>query len=93
MLCPSVAERAVNPYLALTGADMMRLDIANNDLVTVVCEGGSMNLPVCQIESLPEGVVGMPFGLPGMKDFAFPSWCSIVSPVKKEKRAAGHRKE
>jgi len=93
MISPSIAELAAKPYVALTGADMMRLNVADNDIVTVVCGGSSMNLPVHQIESLPQGVAGLPFGLPGMKWFDFLSWCRIVSPVKKEKRAGGHKKQ
>jgi NADH-quinone oxidoreductase subunit G len=73
MLSPPVAGRAPAAYLALSAADAERLDAAEGRLLTVLVNELHLSLPVRIMASLPEGVAGLPVGLPGQPFLALPA--------------------
>jgi NADH-quinone oxidoreductase subunit G len=84
MFSPAIAELAPGPYLALDPKDMKHLTVANGDTVIITGKGDPISLPVRQVESLPAGVAGLPFGLPGMKWFDYSAKYRIVPAVEKD---------
>jgi NADH-quinone oxidoreductase subunit G len=83
VLSPGIAELAPKPYLTLnpkyasavglTGATDAALSLGNAHYV----------LPVKLVSSLPDGIAGIPAGMPGLEGVALPSRGKIA-PVKKE---------
>ncbi len=78
MLSPGIAERAPRPYLSLSPADAERLGVAEGGHVTVQVRGSDYGLPVRLMPGLPEGVAGLPVGLPGLEGISLPEWSSIT---------------
>jgi NADH-quinone oxidoreductase subunit G len=83
---PAVAELAAQPYLALSSEDMKKLNVSVGDAVIIQCTDESVTLPVKRMDSLPEGIAGLPYGLPGTRRIDCPSSCRIVSSMKETKK-------
>ena len=74
MYTPAVAGRAPAPYIALGRADAERLGAAEGDwleLLAAVDETCAARCR-CALPSLPEGVAGVPVGLPGLPFLSLP---------------------
>jgi NADH-quinone oxidoreductase subunit G len=82
MLSPAVAELAPRPYLALNAEDIKHLKIAEDDMITLIGKTDRLELPVKQDDSLPKGVAGLPFGLPGMEPFNYSERCRIETALR-----------
>jgi NADH-quinone oxidoreductase subunit G len=72
ILTPGVAERAPQPYLALHPDDASRLPGDDQSSVELSFDGQVYHLPVRLEPSLPAGVAGLPFGLPGSPAVTLP---------------------
>jgi NADH-quinone oxidoreductase subunit G len=62
----AVAERIPANYIALNHREMKRLNLEDGQAVRLSWDGGSHGLAVQVNDSLPDGGVGVPQGLPGM---------------------------
>ncbi|HXG29671.1 MAG TPA: hypothetical protein VNJ47_12600, partial [Nevskiales bacterium] len=61
-----VAERMPPNYVALNARELARLGLAAGQGVRLAWNGSSLSLPVRLDDSLPDGGIGLPQGLPGM---------------------------
>jgi NADH-quinone oxidoreductase subunit G len=80
MLSPPVAVRAPAPYLALGPRDAERLGAREGRPLAVLVHGAGglrLSLPVRILESLPEGVAGLPVGLPHQPFLELPAELEI----------------
>ena len=77
MLSPPVAGRAPAAYLALNAPDAERLGAQEGRTLRVAVDGLHLSLPVRIVASLPEGVAGLPVGLPGQPFVALPAELEI----------------
>ncbi len=78
MLTPGVAERASRPYLALHPDDAGRLGMAEGAEAELAFDGRLYRLPVRLEPSLPLGVAGVPYGLPGSPGITLPGRYQIT---------------
>ncbi len=66
MYSPGVAERAPEPYIGLNDADARRLELEEGDWLLAWLPWLDVRVPWRRLPSLPDGVAGLPVGLPGM---------------------------
>jgi NADH-quinone oxidoreductase subunit G len=71
MRAPAVASLAPAPYVAV------RDGFDPGTEVEVECGGTALRLPVRLLPELPEGVAGLPSGLPGLPFLELPAWGRI----------------
>jgi NADH-quinone oxidoreductase subunit G len=76
-LAPGVATRVPDPYVALHPADAGRRGLADGSEARVIAGESSWALPVRLRADLPEGVVGLPRGLPGLAGPPLPERCRV----------------
>ena len=69
---PAIAERVPPPYIALNNADALKAGIAEGAIIEVLLNGNKKWLPVKLNIGLPEGVAGLPKGLPETSGVFFP---------------------
>ncbi|QBQ55575.1 NADH-quinone oxidoreductase subunit NuoG [Nitrosococcus wardiae] len=82
ILAPAIAERAPRPYLALHPEDAAKLEVAPGGGVELILAGKPYHLPVCYQKTLPQGIAGIPWGLPALKDMAhLPAWGQLSKEV------------
>ncbi len=62
----AIAERSLEPYLALHPDQAQALGLIDNDLVALTSQSGQYHLPLKLVANLAPGIVGLPVGLPGM---------------------------
>jgi NADH-quinone oxidoreductase subunit G len=84
VLSPGIAELAPRPYIGFSIADMDRLQVHEGEEADLVINGSAFRLPVKRLSSLPEGIAGMPMGLPGTLWISLPSWGRISGKKKNE---------
>ncbi|MEI6725603.1 MAG: molybdopterin-dependent oxidoreductase, partial [Actinomycetes bacterium] len=72
MYTPGVLERAPAPYIALCQADADRLELAAGDWLELWQPWMDVRAPFRLLPSLPEGVAGVPTGLPGTPFVSLP---------------------
>jgi NADH-quinone oxidoreductase subunit G len=72
VLTPGIAELAPQPYLALNPEDAKALQLADGAEVDLTLNGATRRLPVVRKPELPEGVAGVPIGLPGWPTLGLP---------------------
>ncbi|HZL64473.1 MAG TPA: NADH-quinone oxidoreductase subunit NuoG [Thermoleophilia bacterium] len=72
MYTPGVLERTPTPYIALCPADAERLELAAGDWLELWQPWMDVRAPFRLLPSLPEGVAGVPAGLPGMPFLSLP---------------------
>ena len=90
MHTPGVAERAPEPYVALSPEGARAAGFAAGQTLTVTLPGGEMPLPLRIVEGLPEGVAGLPVGLAGLPYVALPAFAGLSAPTP-EAPAGGDR--
>jgi NADH-quinone oxidoreductase subunit G len=71
---PAIMSLAPAPYVAFPPS----AGFAQGDLLQVSVDGASMRLPAVVIPSLPEGVAGLPQGLPQTGGIELPAWGTVV---------------
>lgn len=74
---PGVAEIAPKPYVALGPRDAATLQVQDGDLVEVEIAAKVRRLPMKTATGLPEGVAGLPLGLPGMSEVPAARWITL----------------
>jgi len=85
MFTPGVSELAPGPYLALNPYDAARLGAAAGDELEVGVEGQRLRLPLKLLPTLPQGLAGLPAGLPTAPALATPGrWLTISTEVGDE---------
>ncbi len=68
-----IAESAARPYLALNARRALALGLAEGDEVSLDFSGGRQcGLPLRIVPSLPDGVAGIPAGLPALSGITLP---------------------
>ncbi len=77
ILTPGIAERAPRPYVGLNPEDASSLDVREGETVSLPLEGEEWRLPVRLLPGLPEGVAGLPAGLPGLEGLSLPAWSRL----------------
>jgi NADH-quinone oxidoreductase subunit G len=77
MRAPAVAERAPDPYVAVNRDAAVALGIKAHDAVDLHIADTSYRLPARLDLQLPQGVIGLPAGLPGVPPVKEPLWARI----------------
>ncbi|MDA8387833.1 MAG: NADH-quinone oxidoreductase subunit NuoG, partial [Nitrospiraceae bacterium] len=89
-LSPAVSELVPAPYLALNPEDAGELPCEEGGQLRLTVGGVSFRLPARFDPSVPRGLAGFPFGLPGMHGVRLPAWGSVeaasIETGKKESR-------
>lgn len=75
---PSVASLAPAPYVALNDADARTLDAQPGDIIELTLDGETHRLPLLRASALPQGVAGLPIGLPALPAVTLPAWSRLV---------------
>ena len=65
-MSPPIQERSPGPYLALNPTLAGQLGVQAGDFVLIDVLGRSLRLPAFLLDSLADGAVGLPAGLPGI---------------------------
>jgi len=71
---PAIAQLAPKPYVALNAADAERLQLQDGAEVELSLAGNAHKLPVVVQPDLPDGIAGIPAGLPPLGDSGLPDW-------------------
>lgn len=74
---PAVAEMTLKPYVAIGQEEAARLELKEGDEAQVSLNESTARLAVRIRAELPEGLVGLPVGLPGGEALALPAWGRI----------------
>jgi NADH-quinone oxidoreductase subunit G len=74
----AIFERIPTPYLALNAELARQFDVVEGQILQIDLDGYTLQLPARILDSLPDGVVGLPFGLPTIP--AVPNDWGKVSP-------------
>ena len=72
-----IMERAPEPYIGLSPVDAKMLNAAEGSLVAIKIDKHMYSYPVKIIDSLRNGVVLVPKGLPGMPGMNWGEWVEI----------------
>ena len=75
---PGVAERAPEPYVALSPAEAETAGFFAGQLLTVTLPSGELRLPLRLVDGLAHGVAGLPVGLAGLPYVALPAFASLA---------------
>jgi NADH-quinone oxidoreductase subunit G len=78
-LAPGIAELAPEPYLALNPNDLQRLGAGEGARIAMETNGTRAELPVRVEASLPNGVAGLPPGLPETASVSLPGWFHLAN--------------
>jgi NADH-quinone oxidoreductase subunit G len=73
VIAPSIAKLSPQLTLALNRATAGDLEVSDGQMVELVLEGISLNLPVHLLDSMAAGVFGLPAGHPGVPS-TLPVW-------------------
>jgi NADH-quinone oxidoreductase subunit G len=77
MLTSGVAERAPQPYIALGIEDARNLQGNEGEQFELMLGGVSIDLPLRIVPTLPQGVAGLPMGLPTIPYMPLPGWVQV----------------
>ncbi len=96
-LSPGIDRLVPKPYVALHPADAAGCDAAQGEAVRLELKGAAFELPVRIVPSLPQGLAGLPSGLPGMERIELPEWCAVktapVPPARPAEAGGGNPPE
>jgi NADH-quinone oxidoreductase subunit G len=79
----AVAQRSVQPYVALNAEDAARLGVVAGEWLAVSLQGQRCQLPLVVRAQLPRGVAGVPRGVGGIAWGTAPQWVGIAPAVVK----------
>lgn len=83
ILSSGIYEQSPGPYLALNPEDAGRLQIdEGREIEFTIPDAATYRLPAVIKASLPEGIAGLPAGLPGLQGITFPVWIKKVKVVR-----------
>ena len=74
----SVAKRVPEPYLLLNKGDGAKLKLNEGDTIEFEIAGQPYKMPVKWSDSIPDGVAGLPIGLPGLPFVELPGFGIIM---------------
>jgi NADH-quinone oxidoreductase subunit G len=74
---PPVIERIPKPYVLVNDKDAAALSVIEGHLFAFEIEEQYYELPVKISARMPEGVAGLPYGLPGLPFVDLPAWAII----------------
>ena len=77
VLTPGIAELSPQPYLALNPRDAAVLQAEEGEDAELRVAGVTLRLKVRFSPSLPQGIAGVPVGLPGSPGIDLPAWGTI----------------
>ncbi len=72
-----IQELTAKPYILLNRRDAETKKLNAGDEPDVQLSGVTLKLPVKISEAIPQGVAGMPVGIPGMDNVLLPGWVKI----------------
>lgn len=70
----AIAKRAPGHYVMINVDDAVQLKLAEGQNFEFEIEGQPYRLPVTISTSIPRGVAGLPYGLPGLPFVDLPAW-------------------
>lgn len=76
-LARGVASLIPKPYAAINPDDAVKLNLKKDEEISLIVNDQNINLPVKIKLEIPKGILGIPFGLPGIPHLVLPSWCKI----------------
>jgi NADH-quinone oxidoreductase subunit G len=74
---PGIKERSPDPYLGLNPKDAKAQSIEGGRPLTIHQADAEVEYPLRILESLPEGVVAYPYGLPETAGVLKPGWTAV----------------
>jgi NADH-quinone oxidoreductase subunit G len=74
---PAMAERVPQAYIALNDADAQKAGVTAGTILEIYINGKKSWLPVKLNLGLPEGIAGLPKGLPETADIHFPFFTTL----------------
>ncbi|HTY25956.1 MAG TPA: NADH-quinone oxidoreductase subunit NuoG [Desulfomonilaceae bacterium] len=78
VLGSAVSEKVPKPYIGLNQADADFLRKKDGDEASLALGNVIRSLPARIIPSLPQGLVALPVGLPGLEGIALPAWGRLL---------------
>jgi NADH-quinone oxidoreductase subunit G len=75
---PAVAERIQSPFVLMNKQDAERIGKKEDNLVTVYFSHKSIEVKLKIDNTLPSGIAGLSFGMPGMPFVDLPTWGKFV---------------
>lgn len=82
---PGIAQRAPDPYVALSPDDVQTLGLTQGDILAFSLDKQKYHLPVKILDELTPGMAGLPQGLPGIPYAELPAWALIIKQEPKWK--------
>jgi NADH-quinone oxidoreductase subunit G len=87
ILTPGIAEMAPRPYLALNPQDADALQVDDDMEVDLTVGCATHRLAAMRAAQIPEGVAGVPAGLPGLPMFGLPEWGTVsAAPLSSDRQ-------
>jgi NADH-quinone oxidoreductase subunit G len=71
-LSPAIAEKFSKSYIGLNTNDMKRLQIKNGEIIELYINNINLHLPVVCMDTLHNGIAGIPAGLQGLEGVILP---------------------
>jgi NADH-quinone oxidoreductase subunit G len=69
-----VAERTPASYVTINTDDALALSVKEGEMLSFDVDGQHYRLPVKVSNTLPNGIGGLPYGLPGLPFVELPAW-------------------
>jgi NADH-quinone oxidoreductase subunit G len=76
---PGVKERTPSNYVVVSADDALTLHLKDGQIVEVVVDGTTLQLPLEVDARMVRGVAGIPIGIEGVAFVQLPAWCHIKS--------------
>jgi NADH-quinone oxidoreductase subunit G len=73
----SVSTRAAKPYIGINPEDAVESGLTEGEPRSFDVDGQVFRLPVKISSSIPRGVAGLPYGLPGLPFVELPAWSNL----------------
>jgi len=78
-----LSKRVPEPYVALNPASAEKLGLQMESTVEVKISKTEYTLPITVHENLPDGIIGLPVGLPEFHGISLPNWTKISGVTEK----------
>jgi NADH-quinone oxidoreductase subunit G len=77
MRSPGVQQLAPQPYVRMNPRDVEMSEVKGYDRITLAIAGTEYSGAIHLDDRIPNGVVGVPIGLPEMPALDLPAWCRV----------------